>query len=228
MAWWGTLIGRIAAGAILALLAAVALWIYAIGWAPAAAKYPIQGVDVSEAQGDIAWPTLAARGADFAYLRATIGAHGRDQRFAANWQAAAAAGLRRGAIHVWSFCQSGAAQADNFVTTVPRTAGALPAVLDLAFSPDCDARPGRATLIDQIKHFLVVAETHTGEPMLIKITKPVERAYRVSAAIPRPVWEVRRFFSPDYAARPWRIWQASDMRRVDGVQGPVDWNVVTP
>jgi len=228
MAWWGTLIGRIAAALVLVLLGAIALWVYATGWAPAARKYPIQGVDVSAAQGEIVWPTLAARGVDFAYMRATAGANLRDDRFAANWQASAAAGLRRGAIHRWSFCQNGVAQADNFVTTVPRTAGALPAVLDLSFSPDCDARPARDALIDQIRHFLVIAETHTGEPMLIKITKPVERAYRVSEALPRPVWEVRNFLAPDYAAKPWRIWQASDMRRVDGVSGPVHWDVVTP
>jgi lysozyme len=228
LAFLGTWLGRIAAGLVLLALLAIALWVYATGWAPAASEYPIQGVDVSEAQGAITWPTLAARGADFAYLRATSGAHGRDQRFADNWQGAAAAGLRRGAIHAWSFCQDGVTQADNFVTTVPRDSGALPALLELDFTPDCDARPDRAMLIAQVKAFLVIAETHTGEPMLLKITKPVERAYQVSAAIPRTVWEVRNFFAPDYAVRPWRMWQASGVRRVDGVSGPIHWDVVTP
>lgn len=228
MAWWGTAIGRIAAGLVLALLIAAAAWVYATGWAPAMRKYAIQGVDVSEAEGEIAWPTLAARGADFAYLRATAGAHRRDARFAANWDAAAAAGLRRGAVHLWSFCDGGTAQADNFVTTVPRAADALPAVLDIRFSPDCEARPDRAAVVAELKRFLTIAETHTGEPMLIRITRPVERAYQLSAAIPRPLWEVRNFFAPDYATRPWRVWQASDMRRVDGVAGPVHWDVVAP
>lgn len=228
MAWWGTLIGRVVAAWVLAVLIAVAAWVYATGWAPSTRRYPLQGVDLSDAQGDVAWPTLAARGADFAYLRATSGAHGRDTRFAANWPAAAAAGLRRGAMHRWSFCQDGTAQADNFVTTVPRTRDALPAVLDIDFSVDCDARPDRAAVIDQIKRFLVIAETHTGEPMLIKITRPVERAYALSSALPRPIWEVRNFRAPDYAARPWRMWQASDVRRVEGVAGPIHWDVVTP
>jgi lysozyme len=223
-----TRIGRAIAGLIVLAFVAAALWVYATGWAPATAKYPIQGVDVSAGQGEIVWPTLAARGADFAYIRATAGAHGRDARFLSNWRGAAAAGLRRGVIHHWSFCDSGEAQADNFVTTVPRDRGALPAVLELAFSPDCDVRPDPATLIAQVKAFLVVAETHTGEAMLIKITKPVERAYQVSAAIPRPVWEVRPYFAPDYAVRPWRLWQASAIRRVDGVPQPVNWDVVTP
>lgn len=221
-------IGRVIAGLVLLALAAVALGVYATGWAPAKGTYPIQGVDVSAAQGEIAWPTLAARGADFAYIRATSGAHGRDPRFLANWQGAAAAGLRRGVIHHWSFCDSGEAQADNFVTTVPRTAGALPAVLELEFTPECDTRPDAEKLIADLKRFLVVAETHTGEPMLLKIAKPVGRAYQVSAAIPRPVWEVRDFFAPDYAVRPWKLWQASSGRRVDGVDEPVHWDVVAP
>ena len=94
MAWWGTAIGRIAAGLVLALLLAVAAWVYASGWAPGPHEYPIQGVDVAETQGEIVWPTIAAHGVDFAYLRATAGAHVRDSRFAANWDSAAAAGLR--------------------------------------------------------------------------------------------------------------------------------------
>jgi lysozyme len=224
----GTRVGRVFVALAAALLLAVMLWVYAIGWHPSNRTYPIQGVDVSQAQGDVAWNTVSARGADFAYLRATIGAEGRDTRFADNWQAVGAAGMRRGAIHVWSFCESGVAQADNFVTTVPRVAGSLPALLELAFTPDCDARPDRATLIKQIDRFLTIAETHTGEPMLLKIAKPVARAYHLSAAIPRPIWEVRNFFTPDYAARPWRMWQASDIRRIDGIVGPVDWDVVTP
>lgn len=228
MQWLGTRIGRALAVVALLALAAAGVWAYATGWAPATRKYPIQGVDVSEAQGDIDWTTLHARGATFAYLRATVGGAERDGAFERNWAAVTAAGMPRGAIHVWSFCQDAAAQANNFVTVVPRDPEALPAGLELAFSPDCIARPDRATLIAQLKRFLTVAETHTGKPMLLKITKPVERAYRVSAAFPRPVWEAANFFPPDYAARPWRLWQASDMRRVDGVRGPIDWNVVAP
>lgn len=226
MQWLGSRIGRWLAAGVLLSLAMLSGWTYAMGWAPAASKYPIQGVDVSEAQGPIDWTTLHARGASFAYIRATTGAVGRDSAFERNWAAVAAAGVPHGAIHLWSFCQDGVSQADNFVTVVPRDANALPAVLELSFSPGCDARPDRATLIAQLNRFLTVAETHTGEPMLLKITRPVARAYHIGAAIPRPLWEAANFLSPDYAARPWRLWQASDIRRVDGVQGPINWDVV--
>ncbi|TPG17570.1 glycosyl hydrolase [Sphingomonas koreensis] len=221
-------LGKIGAGAIALVVIAAALFVYAIGWRPPTGKYAIQGVDVSEAQGDIDWNVLNARGTDFAYLRATFGAAGRDSRFADYWPAAGAADIRRGAVHIWSFCDDPVKQADNFLTTVPRTDDALPALLAIGFSPDCAARPPRAAVIAGLRRFLSMAETHTGEPMLLKISKPAERAYQISAAIPRPVWEMRNFIAPDYAARPWRVWQASDIRRVDGVAGPINWDVVAP
>ena len=30
---------------------------------------------------------------------------------------------------------------------------------------------------------------------------------------------------PDYAARPWRMWRASDRRHVEGAPGPINWDV---
>src|SRR5690242_15448518 len=98
MKWLGTRIGRVAAGLLVLSLLGGASWAYATGWAPATRKYPIQGVDVSQVQGNVDWTTVAARGADFAYLRATIGAAGRDAAFERNWAGVQAAGLRRGAI----------------------------------------------------------------------------------------------------------------------------------
>jgi lysozyme len=48
----------------------------------------------------------------------------------------------------------------------------------------------------------------------------------LSAALPRPVWAMANLLKPDYAARPWRIWRASNFRRVEGIEGPVNWDVV--
>ncbi|HVI99564.1 MAG TPA: GH25 family lysozyme [Sphingomonas sp.] len=217
------------AGVILVVLAigAIILWTRAVHWRPDPATFPIQGLHVSAAQGEIAWNTVAAHEADFAYIRATDGAT-RDPRFAINWKGAAEAGLRRGAIHSWSFCTPARVQANAFVTTVPRSRDALPAVLDLDFSEECATRPDRAQAIAGIETFLRIAETHTGEPMLLKISKAVAKAYQPARSFARPIWSARLFFAPDYAARPWRVWQASDIRRIDGVDGPVAWDVVAP
>nr|WP_286207718.1 GH25 family lysozyme [Hephaestia sp. MAHUQ-44] len=208
-------------------IATTIAWTKAIHWRPSPETYPIQGLHVSAAQGEIDWNNVAAHDADFAYIRATDGAV-RDPRFAANWRGAAAAGLRRGAIHLWSFCTPARAQANAFVTTFPRSADALPAVLDIAFSDECAVRPEPAEVIAALETFLRIAETHTGEPMLLKVSRAVAKAYQPANSFARPIWSARNFFEPDYGPRPWRVWQASDIRRVEGIKGPVTWDVVAP
>ncbi len=59
-----------------------------------------QGIDVSEWQGDIDWPTIAADGIDFAIIRAGYGLEHPDPYFAANWANAASARIDRGA-YLW-------------------------------------------------------------------------------------------------------------------------------
>ena len=136
--------GLIWAGFVLSLaIAGGATWMFATGWAPSRATYAVQGIDVSEANGAIDWTAMKAQEVDFAYARATAGVGTRDASFAANWAGMTEAGVRRGAIHVFSLCGSAAEQADAFVTTVPRDPAALPAAIDLSFHEDCPARPAR-------------------------------------------------------------------------------------
>jgi lysozyme len=224
---WGRRIGRIGALGIVLALTGVVAWTFALSWRPSD-KYGFQGVDVSEDQGVIDWWTVKAGGADFAYLRATYGADGRDERFATNWADTYASGMRRGALHVYSLCRLAADQANNFNTTVPRVSDALPAAVEIDFDPECDSRPVRNVVLGEIRRFLTMVESHTGKPALIKISKRFEVTYQVTSAIPRTIWAVQDFFPPDYTARPWRMWQANDMRRIDGVNGAVRWNVVAP
>jgi lysozyme len=73
-----------------------------------------------------------------------------------------------------------------------------------------------------------MVESHTGKPVLLKVSKAFDAAYGVTLAIPRPVWAVQDFFPPDYPARRWRMWQANGTRRIDGVDGPIHWDVVAP
>ena len=224
---WGKRLGVAACVAVVALALAGVLWALALQWRPSD-KFPIQGVDVSDIQGEIEWWSVHAAGADFAYVRATSGAAGRDMRFAANWEAVPKTGMRRGAIHLYSLCNLAVDQANNFNTTVPRTKDALPAAVDLRFTDDCAARPDATAVIAELRHFLTMVEAHTGKPVLLKISRSFDSAYGVTAAFDRPVWATGNFFPPDYAARPWRMWQANDMRRIDGIEGPVNWDVVRP
>ncbi len=63
---------------------------------------------------------------------------------------------------------------------------------------------------------------------MLYITREFEEAYRVSAGVDRPLWLRRILFEPDYGSRPWVMWQAHHRRKVQGIDGPVDWNVVRP
>lgn len=216
-------------GAVVAIGAALAtaLWLYARAWAPDRGAFPIQGVSVGSAEGAIDWGTLAAQGADFAYVRAIEGAGARDPAFAANWREARAAGLRYGATIDFSLCRSPVDQGTAFMTTAPRDNAALPPAIRLAFDARCAARPGRDKLLSDLNTLINLVESHAGKPVLLNVTEPFEDAYAVTSGVNRTLWLDRNFFAPDYAGRAWVMWTASDMRHIDGVDGPVRWNVVT-
>lgn len=211
---------------LLVILFGGSLWLFARDWRPSASDYPFQGIDVSDATGAIDWPAIKATGADFAYMRATMGSAGRDTRFEENWRGAFAADIRRGAIHQYSLCRLATDQANNFNTTVQKADDALPPAVAMDFTPDCGARPGRAVLLSELGRFIAMVEAHSERPVLLLVSQRFDTAYAVTGALPRPIWSSRNFFPPDYADRPWRLWRASDMRRIEGADGPVNWDVV--
>jgi lysozyme len=208
-----------------ALVLGLALWRYALVWRPSERSYPVQGVDVSHHQGRIDWSKLRGEGVDFAYIKASEGGGHRDRSFAFNWREAEEAGVKRGAYHFFTLCRSGEEQAANFIATVPPAADALAPAVDLEFGGNCAARPSRAALLVELSMFLRLVEAHAGKPALLYLTREFDEHYRVSAAIRRPLWLRSIVLKPGYGARPWCLWQASSFRRVQGVVGPIDWNV---
>ena len=208
---------------------AIGGWSYATAWRPSLDRYPLQGIDLGESPpAQIEWGTVRASGADFAYLVATSGADRRDPAFEAHWAALPEAGLRRGAVHLYSLCQPGAAQANAFNTFVPRAADALPMAVEVAYRADCAARPTTPALTTQLRRFVAMVEAHTGKPVLLRVSRDMESDHAVSSAIARPAWVMANFARAGYTATPWRMWRASDVARVDGIEGAVSWNVVAP
>ena len=197
------------------------------GWAPSRERYPLQGVDLGERPGAIEWPSVRAAGADFAYLVATAGATRRDPDFEANWAALPEAGLRRGAVHLYSLCEDGGAQGDAFNAVVPRVADALPPAVDIDLRDDCAPPPGPA-VTEGVRRFAARVEAHLGKPVILRLSRAAERRYALSGALVRPLWLDGAFLRPDYAARPWRLWRANRWRRIDGADHPLNWDVVAP
>lgn len=226
MAERGLTVGR--AALLLATAGAVATagTLAAHQWRPSPVRYPLQGVDLPADPPAIDWGSVRAAGADFAYLTATAGAHARAQGFEPNWGALPEAGLRRGAVHLYSLCEDGIAQADSFNATVPRAADALPPAVDVDLREDCDPPAPGPTVTDSFRRFVARVEAHMGKPMILRVSSAAERRYALSTALDRPLWVTGNLFRPGYAPRPWRLWRASDMRRLDGVEGAVNWDVV--
>jgi len=215
----------IAAGAaILAFLG----WRLITGWAPSRDQYPVQGIAISAGNAPVDWHVARAKGVNFAYLTATYGADRRDGRFSSFLEDAAKQNVRTGAVHRFSLCRLAADQAALFITTVPRSSQALPAVLALDFDDQCVDRPGREIVLSEISTFLNQIETHSGKPVVLRISADFEKLYQLSGAIDRTIWLEQDYFPPNYAAKPWVMWTVSKQHRVRGVSGGVDWIVVRP
>lgn len=212
------------------IMAGVVLYLIAVqfirSWTPPRDQYPVQGVSVSETNGAITWPNVKALGADFAYLRATAGSDTRDTAFATNMAGAKQTGLRVGAVHEYDLCRLAQDQATNFVTTVPRDPAMLPPVISFGFSESCTDRPARSLVLAELGTFRNQIESHLGKPALLRITPEFEEMYRLSADVQRTIWLIGNFFPPDYGTKPWVMWQANDYYHIEGIEGPVQWNVI--
>jgi lysozyme len=215
-----------------ALLIGYAIWGYISGWAPSRAEYSLQGIVISEEDGKANWAMLGNNDVDFAYITSTKGATQRDKNFAANLEGAAQAGIRYGALHRFDICRLASDQATSFITTVPRSANALPPAVELDFSTTCEGQPNRALILSELSTFLSQIEAHSdttgkGEVRaVLMISKAFEAEYQISKAIDRNVWAQGNWFLPDYTAKPWVMWTANTARSVSGVERPVRWAVV--
>lgn len=98
-----------------------------------------QGLDVSGYQGTVDWPTVAANGAQFAYVKATEGTGYLNPSFAQQYNGSATTGLIRGAYHFALPDQaSGADQANYFIDNGggwTADGHTLPPMLDIEYDP---------------------------------------------------------------------------------------------
>jgi lysozyme len=180
------------------------------------------GVDVSSHQGDIDWPSLAAGGIAFAYIKATEGGDFRDRQFQQNWSAAKAAGVPRGAYHFFTQCRSGADQAANFIRTVPRDAGVLPAAVDAEHMGPC---PRGQTVVDirgEMLVFMNLVEAHYGKRPVVYVTWEFHQTYLDGYFETESFWVRSLFWPTSIRKDQWLFWQFHNGGRRPGIRGPVD------
>lgn len=194
------------------------------------ARYTVHGIDTSRWQGAVDWPTARANGVNFAYLKATEGGDRLDPEFAGNWRAAGQAGLPRGAYHYFYFCTPATEQARWFIRNVPRTTGALPAVLDMEWtplSPTCTRRPPADTVRAEAAVFLALLEAHYGQRPLLYTSIDFFKANQLGELAGTEFWlrSVASHPSQAFPGQGWTFWQYSGTGLVPGVSGRTDLNV---
>jgi len=216
---------------IVAIVAAigVTLWWKMAHWHPALDEYPAQGVWLTGGEDSVDMPDLRQAGAGFVYVTASMGAVGSNPQFADTLDAARAAGLPVGAVHIYDPCRRADEQSGNFVTIVPRDRAMLaPAILLDGSGEACHPRVRPAELESELVTFLNQIEMHTGERAILAPTKRFEGRYHFGARATRKLWLMQDWLEPDYAGRPWELWTVNDAYRLPAVSGPVYWVVARP
>lgn len=209
---------------ILAALGAAAWWLWLPNWRPALREGERYGVDVSRHQAEIDWDRVAADGIDLAYLKATEGSDLSDERFDENWAEAGAAGLERGAYHFFTLCTAGEDQALNFLTVAAPEPGALAPAVDLELAGNCSERPPADVVERELEAFLDPVEDAWGRRVVLYVSGDFAARYPVPERPARPLW-VRRFLVRP-SQHEWVVWQVHGYARVDGIDGPVDLDVM--
>ena len=189
----------------------------------------VHGVDVSRWQGEIDWETLRDQGANFAFIKATDGGDYLDPMFRANWRGAREAGLKRGAYHFFYWCRTGKEQADWFIRSVPKEAGALPPVIDVEWNDGsrCARRPTPKMVREKMQDFMNRLERYYGQRPIIYATPDFYEANLKSQFRDYPFWlrSVAAHPSVRYPGREWVFWQYSGTGLSKGVRGKIDLNV---
>lgn len=196
---------------------------------PHPAHHPVHGIDVSVWNGAIDWRQARANGVNFAFLKATEGSDRTDPAFAANWQAAAAAGVPRGAYHFFYHCRPATEQARWFIAHVPRAPGALPPVLDMEWTPRSPTCPGKRPVAEvqaDARAFLALVRRHYGQQPILYTTTDFYEENRLWQVEGAQFWlrSTADHPSDSYPGQHWTFWQYSGTGLVPGLSGEVDLN----
>ncbi len=183
----------------------------------------IEGIDVSHHQPTIDWPTVAADGIDFAYMKATEGQSHLDTKFCHNWASAKTAGLSRGAYHFYRADVDAREQFEHFRTMVSLAPGDLSPVLDVETLDGAN----KAQLIEGMRTWLYLAEIKYGIKPVIYTNLKFYYHHLAGHFDDYPFW-IARYGTNEpsvSSAATIAFWQYGDRGRVAGVEGHVDLNV---
>jgi len=193
---------------------------------PSSQRFPVRGIDISHHQKTIDWQKLRQENVQFVFIKATEGGDFKDRLFPENWRRAKEAGLVRGAYHFFTFCRPGQDQAQNFIETVPVEPGTLPPVIDFEFGGNCQARPSRANLIQELTEYIAMIEEVYGQTPILYVTYEAYNAYLSGELEHLALWIRDLFWHACLSEnRTWLFWQYGNRGKLQGIPTYVDLNV---
>jgi lysozyme len=189
--------------------------------------YTIRGIDVSNHQAYIFWPSVQQMRVQdvtlqFAFIKATEGLKDVDRQFKYNWQAAKQAGMVRGAYHYFLATKSGKEQAKNFISTVKIEPGDLPPVLDIEQLYGIN----QAVMRKEVSDWLQTVEAAYKVRPIIYSYADFYNNYLGKDFKQYPLW-VAHYLTKDKPniKRDWVFWQHSEAGKVNGITTRVDFDV---
>ncbi|MEZ5799068.1 MAG: GH25 family lysozyme [Paracoccaceae bacterium] len=192
--------------------------------------YAVHGIDVARFQTQVDWRTARANGVNFAFIKATEGGDRVDEMYRDHWRDAGRAGVARGAYHFFYHCRPAIEQARWYMRHVPRTAGALPPVLDMEwtpFSPTCTIRRTPEEIRRDADIFIAAVARHYGQRPILYTSIDFFRDNEMWKVKGADFWlrAVAKHPQDLYDGHPWTFWQYTSTGLVPGVTGKVDINV---
>ena len=191
--------------------------------------YEIHGIDISHHQGKIDWQELKDRGmidkfpVRFVMIKATEGSTRIDPNFEDNFYQAREYGFTRGAYHFYSVHSSAKPQAAFFIRKVKLENGDLPPVLDVEHKPKNQTDE---EFKQSVLQWLDIVEKHYGvKPIIYTYYKFKTRYLSDPVFDDYPYWIAHYYVdSVEYQGK-WKFWQHTDVGRLPGIKGNVDFNI---
>ena len=191
--------------------------------------YEIHGIDISHHQGKIDWQELKDKGVidkfpiRFVMIKATEGASQIDENFRENFYQAREHGFTRGAYHFYSVHSSAADQARFFISKVKLENGDLPPVLDVEHKPKKQSdEEFKASVLEGLD----IVERHYGvKPIIYTYYKFKTRYLNDPIFDDYPYWIAHYYVDKVEYDGPWKFWQHTDVGRLPGIKGDVDFNI---
>jgi lysozyme len=191
--------------------------------------YEIHGIDISHHQGDINWSELREKGLinetpiRFIMIKATEGSTRVDENFKENFYQSREYGFTRGAYHFYSVHSPAKSQAEFFIKNVKLENGDLPPVLDVEHKPKSQTDDAfKASILE----WLDIVEQHYGVKPIIYTYYKFKTQYLSDPVFDQyPYWIAHYYVDEVEYEGPWKFWQHTDVGRLPGIDGNVDFNI---